>query len=311
MRPMRIALCLLAAAIAVPAAGAEHHIHFSMEHVPESAMDAHYLSLPLPAAHLEREWQSSVDFSQVDTRTSFIEIAGPMVGFAVARAGRGKWGQELLGFYSAAAVSGTSGRARLDPWFLDRAPSAAFATADFTNARGTFTQYGAGVAFVRDLHGGRSQFLVGALLERAAAARFAVDYRFVDGPSAGSAGTLDHSSAATFLTPLIAWQQAHALSRKWRWSPRALLALPLPSGDFDARLTGPGFDLSTQPAGAGIKIGDAFAGAGLAFEHVPSGISFDLGSTLFFAAAEHVSHAGVDHAFVVHVGWRRPRTGSD
>ena len=47
-----------------------------------------------------------------------------------------------------------------------------------------------------------------------------------------------------------------------------------------------------------------FVALGLALAHVPSGLEIDLGGALLFAATEHVSHAGVDRAFVVHVAWR-------
>jgi hypothetical protein len=113
------------------------------------------------------------------------------------------------------------------------------------------------------------------------------------------------------VTPLIGWQQMHALSRNWGWVPHALLAYPLPPGEFDARIAGHGFAVSTRSSGGGLEIGDPFLGVGVALEHVPSGVSFDVGSTLFFAAAEHVSHAGVDRALVLHVTWRRPRSPID
>ena len=79
----------------------------------------------------------------------------------------------------------------------------------------------------------------------------------------------------------------------------------LTPGDLDGRLTGPGFDLATPQDGDPLAIGDPYVAAGLALAHAPSGFEIDLGSTLWFPHAEHVSHAGVDEAVVLHVAWRR------
>lgn len=291
-----------------PAAASDHDIHFLSEHVPESAMDAHYLSLPWPAGHLEPgEWRESIDLSTASTRTDFIDIDGPMVAFAAASGVTETSGYELLGFYSDMKISG-SGRSVLDPWFLRGVPLDLPQPADFTNTRGTFHHFGIGAAYVRErprgAAGHSAQIIVGALLERADISGYAFDYRLVAGADAGASGVLDHSSSATYVTPFIGWQQTRSISARWAWSPRAMLVHPLPPGDLDARLTGPGFELATPGDGSALEFGDPFVSVGVALAHVPSGLEIDLGSTVFFPGAEHVSHAGVDSAFVVHVAWR-------
>jgi hypothetical protein len=312
-------LLLLSCAVlgaSVPAAASDHDIHFLSEHVPESAMDAHYLSLPWPAGHLEPgEWQQSFDLSTANTRTDFIEIDGPMVAFAASSGVTETSGYEVLGFYSDMKISG-SGRSVLDPFFLRGVPLDLPQPADFTNARGTFDHFGVGAAYVRS--GARHkpdhapQFIVGALLERAEISGYAFDYLLVAGADAGASGVLDHSSRATYVTPFIGWQQTRQISARWSWSPRAMLMHPLPPGALDARLTGPGFDLATPRDGNALEFGDPFVSLGVALAHMPSGLEIDLGSTAFFPSAEHVSHAGVDHAYVVHVAWRRhPHQRSD
>jgi hypothetical protein len=101
----------------------------------------------------------------------------------------------------------------------------------------------------------------------------------------------------------VEWQQTRTLARRWSWSPRAMFVVPLPAGDFDARLTGPGFDVSTRAHGSPLKIGDGFATVGLALAHRPSGLEIDVGAMLLFAATEHLSHPGVDRAVLTHVAW--------
>ena len=295
----------LAALPRIAAAQSEHNIHFLSEHVPESGMDAHYQALPWPAGPLElRRWGQSVDFSTAHTTTDFIDLDGPMIAFSAATGFAPGRGYELLGFYSTMDISGGSARVDLTRGFLDDVPLDLPAPADFANPRGTFRHYGVGAAYVRD--GARSsQLVAGLLLERIHAAGYEMDYTIAAGADVGATGVLDHSHRATFVTPFVGWQWTGSLSRHWSWSPRVQGMYPLPPGDLDTRLTGPGFDLATPEHGEPIPIGDPYIAAGLAFAHEPSGFEIDLGSTLFFPLAEHVSHAGVDKAVVLHVAWRR------
>jgi hypothetical protein len=312
MRSMYIMVgcALVFALFGRPAAGSDHDIHFLSEHVPESAMDAHYLSLPWPAGRLERgAWQPSVDFSIASTSTEFIDIDGPMIAFAAGRGVTRTSGFEVLGFYSNMDVSGSGGLSSLSPSFFHDVPLDLPAEADFTNPRGTLRHFGVGAAYVRER--GRAnhsaQVIWGGLLERAELSGFQLDYRLVSGADAGATGLLDHSSSATFISPFVGWQQTRTIGTSWSWSPRALIVHPLPPGDLDARLTGPGFDLATPGDGDPLEFGDPFITLSLAFAHLPSGFELDLGGTLFFRAAEHVSHAAVDRAFVVHLAWRGNR----
>lgn len=293
-----------------PAAGSEYDIHFLSEHVPESAMDAHYMSLPWPAGRLEPgAWHPSVDFSFGSTRTELIDIDGPMIAFAVGRGMTHASGYEVLGFYSHMEVSGSGGLSSLSPFFLHDVPLDLPAAAKFTNPRGTFRHLGVGAARVhqRGRPSHSAQLIWGALLERATISNFQLDYRLVSGADAGATGLLDHSSSATYVSPFVGWQQTRTIGASWSWSPRALLIYPLPPGDFDARLTGPGFALATPGDGRPLEFGDPFIVLGLAFAHIPSGLELDLGGSLFFRAAEHVSHAGVERAVVLHLAWRGTR----
>jgi hypothetical protein len=298
-----------ACAPGIAAAQTAHDIHFLSEHVVESGMDAHYAALPWPAAQLDAgAWRSSVDVSAASTRTDFIHLDGSMVAFGATHGiGRDR-GYELLGFYSDMDIAGAGGRGELAAGFLRGVPLDLPNPADFGPPRGTLTHFGAGAAYVAKLGRG-AELIAGMLLERVDARNFEMDYRLVDGADAGAAGVLEYRSAATFLTPLVSWQRTLALSPRWTWSPRALLTYPLPPGDLDSRLSGPGFDLATPQNGSAIPLGDPFVALGLALAHVPSGVEIDLGGAVLFAATEHVSHAGVDRAVVLHVAWRPPRGG--
>jgi hypothetical protein len=306
MRSRRAVLCasiVLGATTPDAAAQSAHDIHFLSEHAAESGMDAHYAALPWPDAHLEPgEWRQSVDVSTASTRTDFIDLDGPMLAFGATKGWGRDRGYELLGFYSEMDFSGAGGRTQLQDYFLRDVPLDLPNAADFGPARGRLRHYGAGAGYVRALGG--SQLIAGLLLERAEARGFEMNYRLAAGADAGTTGVLDHSSAATFFTPFIGWQQTRPLSTNWTWSPRALLTHPLPPGGFEGRLTGPGFDLGTPEDGTTGAFGDGFLALGLAFANAPSGLEIDVGGALLFAVTEHMSHPGVGDAFVVHVAWR-------
>jgi hypothetical protein len=295
---------LSAAAVALAAlpasAASDFDIHYLAEHVPESGMDAHYQTLPWPNAPLEQHgWEQSLHVSTARTTTDFIELDGPMVAFAATRGVAPGRGYELLAFYSTMDVSGGSARLTLTPKSLSL-PLDLPQPADFSNPRGTYRHFGVGAAFVRD-RGHSAQLIAGLLLDSVDATDYKLDYTLVEGPDSGASGVVDYSHRATFITPFVGWQRTNKLLQHWSWTPRARFIYPLPPGDMNVRLTGPGFDVTAEDP---INVGDPYVAAGLAVSHAPSGFEVDLGSMLFFPLAERVSHAGVDKAFLVHVAWR-------
>jgi hypothetical protein len=302
MLSLNVWLCAAALAfVASPAlAASDYDIHYLAEHVPESGMDAHYQTLPWPSAPLVQSgWEQSLHVSTAHTTTDFIDLDGPMVAFAATRGVAPGRGYELLGFYSAMDISGGSDRLAVTPKFLS-VPFDLPQPATFSNPRGTYQHYGVGAALVRD-RGHSAQLVAGVLLESVDATGFKMDYTLAGGPESGMSGLIDYSHRATFLTPFVGWQRTNRLSQHWAWTPRARLTYPLPPGDMDVRLTGPGFDVTAQDP---IDVGDPYVAAGLALSHAPSGFEVDLGRMLFFPLAERVSHAGVDKAFLFHVAWR-------
>ena len=301
MLSLKVSLCAAPLAlVALPAiAASDHDIHYLAEHVPESGMDANYQALPWPDVPLEQHrWAQSIDLSTAHTTTDFIDLDGPTVAFAATRGvGPGR-GYELLAFYSTMDISGSSDRLTL-PW-LHGVPLDLPQPADFSHPRGTYSHYGVGGAIVRD-RGHAGQLVAGLLLDRVDATDFKLDYTLAAGADTGAAGVIDYSHHATFLTPFVGWQRTNRLSQHWSWTPRAQYLHPLPPGDMDVRLTGPGFDMTAEDP---IDMGDPYVAAGLALSHAPSGFEIDLGSMLFFPLAERVSHPGVERAFLVHVAWR-------
>ena len=310
--------CTLAVSfLSVPAAwGAisnppDQDIHFVAEHLPEAAQDARYITLPWIAGPMEAgRWQQTFQFGYAQAGVDFLRINGPMVAFSVGYGLSDKWGIAALGFYDSMQVSGDSGRQVLRPFFLPGVPLDLPETVEISHPRGNYYHWGIGGALVRELSpvgAPRRWTLTGGLLyDHLELKDYQFDYRILSGTSAGAEGILDHSSDAGSITPFAGLQYTHPLGSQFQIAPRVSLGAPLPPGDFDARLTGPGFDLSTaRGEGKPGKIGDGYLGVSVGLIHLRSGLEVDFGSTLFFPLLERVSHPGIDRAYMVQIAWHR------
>jgi len=294
-------------------------VHFLAEHVPEAAQDARYYSLPWPVDPFEPgRWQSGFVLGGADAAAGPYELRGFLAAAGASRALSERWAIDLVGFVDRVSISGGSGDEVLRAPFLDQPPLDLPERARFDAARGTVRHEGIGFGALRELSppGAVKRWTLrfGAFLERLELTDFAVDYTLLGGADAGTAGVLDHSSSATFATPYLGAQRLSPLGERWQIAWRFLGGAPLPPGDFDGRLTGPGFDLgSARGDGSPGKIGDGFVAIGVAFIHRPSGLDLDLGSVLTFPGFEAATHPGLDHAYLVQIGWhprRRARSAS-
>jgi hypothetical protein len=297
------------AAARTGAAATVHDIHFLAEHVIESGMDAHYQGLPWPAGPLTPgEWRPAVDLSTAHTQTDFMNLDGSMIAIGAGRGIGQRWGYELFGFAAAMNVGGGRGEAPLGAAFLRDVPLDLPQRAAFMDPRGSLRDDGVGGAVVREravTAAHTARITAGALVQRLRVGHFAVDYRLLAGADAGTTGSMEHSNAATFVTPFVGWEQTRPLARRWTWSPRAMLLMPLPPADFRSRLTGPAFDIATPSAAATAKIGDPFVTLGVSLTHRPSGVEVDIGALAAFTLAEKQSHPGIDRAWAAHVAWRK------
>ncbi|MFN7961702.1 MAG: hypothetical protein U0002_10555 [Thermoanaerobaculia bacterium] len=284
-------------------------VHFLAEHLPESAQDARFLALPWPAAPLDAgSWQFAVQLGYNRTEASFLTLDGPMLAASGVYGFSDRWGLELLGFYDSQQVGGGSGREVLSARFLRGVPPDLPEEAEFSNPQGDYLHWGAGALVVHELSPatarGRWSLSGGLLLSRLEITDYRFDYRLAGGVNAGARGTLDHSSQASFVVPLVGLQRIAPLGTGFTWAPRFVAGVPLPPGDFDGRLSGPGFDLSTaRGQGKAGHIGDGFFGVGLGLLHRASGLELDLGATLYYPLFEKLTHPGVDQAYLAQLTW--------
>jgi len=294
---------------AAPARAASEDVHFIAEHLPEAGQDARYTSLPFLADRMEAgKWQQTFQVGYAQADAEFLHIAGPMVAFNAGRGLSDRWGFSVLGFYDSMKVSGDTGRQVLRPFFFKNVPLDLPQTAEFSNPRGKYRHWGIGGAFIRELSpagADRRWTLTGGLLyDHLEIKNYQMDYRILAGRDAGVTGVLDHSSDVNFVTPYLGAQYTCPLGSSWSIAPRIVAGAPVPPGDFDAHLIGPGFDLSTSKGqGNPGKIGDAFVGVSAGLIHLRSGLELDLGTTLFYPILEKASHPGVSRSLMVMVAW--------
>jgi hypothetical protein len=316
-----LVLALPLLAFAAPSARAalanppKEDIDFITEHVPESAQDARWLSLTTLHSRLEAgRWETSIQAGWSETTASLFQLDGPMVSAGTGYSFRDGWAVQGLGFYDTMSFSGgvgESAREVLHPLFSRRIPLDLPENADFSHPRGDFRHWGVGAALVHRLSRGSADrwwtVTAGLLYDRLELNGYQVDYRLASGQSAGATGTLDHSGTADFLVPYLVLQQSRPLGVGFRLVPRVIAGVPLPKGDFDGRLTGPGFTAggSDDPTSRPGAIGDVFMGLGMEIEHLRTGLSLDLGGSLAFPLVEKLTHEGVGKAIVVQLTWRR------
>ncbi|HEX2645210.1 MAG TPA: hypothetical protein VHU81_19585 [Thermoanaerobaculia bacterium] len=316
MRYQAASLLLLLTFALSPAARAalsdapHEDIHFLAEHLPESGQDARFLSLPWLGSPLTAgEWQQTVQIGYNDSSAGgFMTLSGPMAALSAGYGVSDRWGIEGLAFYDSMQVGGDRGREVLRGAGLRGVPLDLPEFADFSNPRGDYLHWGAGAALVRELSPAGAarhwSLTAGVLYDHLEMKDFQLDYRVTGGTSAGASGVLDHSGEADFLTPFLGLQQIRPLGTRFSLSPRAIAGAPLPPGDFDTRLTGPGFDLSTTRGdGHPGQIGDAFLGFGLGIQHLRSGLEVELGSMVWYPLFERATHQGVDRSYLVQLAW--------
>lgn len=321
MFPMRRSACLLPAlllTLAPPAARAalanppKEDIHFLAEHVPEAAQDARVFALPWPGERLAPgRWQAFVGAGWNEAQADFMKEHGILASFGGTYGSSERAGISLFGFYDSFSIAGGTGERVLRPFFVTGVPLDLPETARFTNPRGSVRHFGVGAAWVHELSPADAPHTwtlqAGALVDRLQVDGYRLDFEIVSGASAGVRGVLDHSSRATYVTPFVGLEGSWPLGASFVLRPRIAGGAPLPPGDFDGRLTTAGFDRSSRDAGGKPgHIGDGFVALGAGLLHKPSGLEVDLGGSLGYSLFEAATHAGIDHAYLLHVTWHLP-----
>ena len=304
-----LALAFPLAARAALANPPSEDVDFLAEHVAEAPQDARFFSLAWPAEPLAPgRWQGAVAAGWNEAKAGFLRERGTLATVEGVYSWSERSGVSLLAFSDQFSIGGGSGSQVIRPTFVTGIPLDLPERAEFSHPRGAIRHYGIGAGWVREAAGGTPErarlYQVGVLVARYELTGFRFDYRLLGGADAGTQGTLEYGASSTFAVPYFGVGWRRPLGDSFVLLPHLAFGAPLPSGDFHRRITGPGFDLSSEgPGGKPGRIGDGFGSFGLGLLHRGSGLEIDLGSALSYPLFERTTHPGLDQAYLVTIAW--------
>ena len=301
-------------AAAVGAASAEaaatEDIEFIAEHLPETAMDNRYATLPVwSSLATDRErLEPALTLGYSRTGAGGLRLSGPTLGAALRRRFGERWSAAAFGFYDRLSFSGSGDPRPLRTLAIESVPLPLPAPASFDSRGGHMEHTGLGFALTRTADGarlGRRGWIMGVLIEQVRLRGYVFDYRILGGAAAGTTGRIGFDGDYAHVTPFAGVEFPRTRGR-WTFAPHALFALPLPRRGVFAQISGPGFTLrgDTATSGRGRHFGDPSLALGFDATYEPWGLSVDLGSTLTQATLERLVHVGIDSNASVAVVWR-------
>lgn len=304
----------LAAIVATLAGGARatESIEFVAEHLPEIAMDDRYASLPLWNAcdagtnDADRGFCFGMNVGYARSYSGTLSIEGPLLSLSVTRPLGENFRLTGFAFFDDLALSGGVEHRPLEVLFANP-PLTLPAEAEFTGLNGKARDVGFGVALNGSAHLRWLpwfEWSAGVMWQQFKLSDYRFDYLILEGPDAGTTGTLDYSSTYTHVSPFVgaAWPRVHGV---WHYAPHVQMALPLPRRGIAGQITGPGFDLTGNTAenGEGKHFGDPSVTIGFNITYEPWDLTVDVGTTITQALLEPKVHDGVKHNLMLSAYW--------
>lgn len=300
------ALSLLAANLPATA----ESIDFVAEHLPEVAIDNRYASLPLWSRFdtaSPNAWGFGIQGGYAQTQAGSLRLAGPMLSLAATHSIGDAWQLSAFAFIDDFNLSSGIERRALDVTFATNVPLDLPAQAQFSGLSGSARHIGAGIAVRHKtelrLWGGY-EWSAGLLWQRLVLRDYALNFRLLDGASAGANGRIDYSATYTHVAPFVAlaWPREYGV---WQSTPHLQVALPLPRRGVVGRISGSTFDVQGDTAtnGQGKHFGDASVTVGWDLTYRPWGLTVDLGSVISQALLERVIHKGVSQNWLLSLRW--------
>lgn len=284
-------------------------IHYLAEHLAEAAQDARYFAMPWPVGNYkDKEWKPLVSIAGASANAGFADATGGLFTFGMSRALTDNWALELVAYYDQFNVSGSHTSSTLSSFSVNGVPLDLPETAIFSSPRGVFTHTGAGFIISHALESAKAwhwDVLGGMFYEELTLSHYQFDYQLTGGANAGATGVLDHSGSNKLIYGVLGLQARTRLNANYEMVPRIVLGLPFKNGDFNGRITGQNFDLSTQSTAASPhRIGDGFIYMGMTILDVHSHFEMDLGVTLGYETFEVLAHKGIQSALIASLTWR-------
>jgi len=273
---------------------AEEPLDFVAEHLLEVPMDMRYQSLP--KVPIDRDSSSTwlqIGGGEVSGGKIANQFSMLAVNFYQVSDSTSGWLFSL--FYDNYQFSGQTGITAFSPSFGAPAGLPSKFQVDVNNTSGNGFHIGGSAAYSIDLSSwGKLQ--LGIILEQLKTNRFVVNFNTV-GLTDNFNGLVDYASTYNIHTQYLIYQfNEQRWSNDWQGAGSLIIAKPSPRSGFKGRFQGPDFvfDSDTNAVGLGKHIPDNFIGFSYFLEHRPSGISINIGGTLFSYFLEPKIHQSID-----------------
>lgn len=275
------------------AAVADESVEFIAEHLLEVPMDARALALPLtPSNTSSTELRAQLGYGHYTGGP--LAAAVPMLGISYFYPLNDNWGLLANGFYDSYHFSGSRGSAKADILSLDthNQPNQFLLKINRVSGSGRYTGGGLALTFNPE---NRWRWQLGYARAELNIREFAVDFSSADLAN-NLDGRFDYAhqykiNSLFTIMELPEWHTADAVSVR----PHMILVKNFPRVGFYSSYSGPGFSYTgdTNSNGKGKHIPDDYVGVGLTLVHNRSGLSIDLGASLFSYALEPSAHRGI------------------
>lgn len=282
-------------------ASAKEDIEFVQEHLPEVAMDDRYATLPVWSSSSEAGGDEvGIDFQSAfsATKAGDLEISGPLFAIGSHWQLNPHWSIGAFAFYDPLRLKSTREQRDLQTLFAPSTPIVRPVAAEFRGLDGTATDIGLGVNVAWQSDAGflgMHRWICGVLWQQMKLEDYRFDYRIMEGPQAGTTGTIDFDATYTHVVPFAGLEVLRDYGR-WTTNAHALLAYPLPRRGVVGHITGPGFDIhgDTADVGNGKHFGDPSVTFGYTVTYRPAHLSFDLGTLVAQRLLEPKVHRGIE-----------------
>ncbi len=297
---------LTQAASAIPPT---ENIHYLAEHLVEAAQDTRYFALPWTmAAGPQDTWYPVVSVAGADFGTDLANAKGGLLTVGIERNWSATTRYSLLAFYDRFTVYGGTSENVLTAGPIANPPLDIPEYAMFSHPEGRFTHSGLGL-IVRHTNQNPSAdgwgLVWGVLLERLTLSDYRFNYHLTSGADAGAEGQFVYGGSNNYFNPFIGGQYHYTLNSRFSLLPRIAVGVPLPSGNMNTRMTGPGFDFTDDSSGGDkIHIGDGYLVAGLGVYDQNTHLEFEFGTDITFPVLERLTHEGVSRGVLLSVTWR-------
>ena len=261
--------------------------------ISQTGLDNQLTTVPLPMNYWKRDrWKMGIAGGYLKVETGMVTLDGPVLASNISWSFADRWGLLALGFYN--AMEGSGGRrqrANLDLSSFGSLPivDRGEREFDFSGAKGSARQVGAGLALVwdskHDPEGLASRpIYVGLLVDRFSLTDLDVPYTIVSGQNAGQTGLMSVPDSTNLHTVVFfGAQRPYNPGSLFRIVPHLFMGFGLNQATIDERLTGTSpstFDTGLKPVVVGTLM---IIAPGIEVTYRPAGLSMNLGASLWQA----------------------------